>query len=112
LYSRLPLIDMRGSEDLFGRRLTNPSRADGLGQPKQYVGRLVDELEALDYVRRRPDPHDRLSKLIVPTALGRDEQLQADLILEDIEARHAAQIGGDRYAEFRSLLRALVLGPD
>jgi DNA-binding MarR family transcriptional regulator len=98
-----------GYLDDAGARLTELARL--LGQPKQYVGRLVDELETLGYVQRRPDPHDRRSKLIVPTERGRDEQQQADLILAEIEDRHAARIGADNYADFRRLLRALVL-PD
>ena len=38
------------------------------------------------------------------TDRGRDEQQLADRILPEIEARHAARIGADRYAEFRKLL--------
>jgi DNA-binding MarR family transcriptional regulator len=98
-----------GYLDDGGARLTELARL--LGQPKQYVGRLLDELETLGYVRRRPDPADRRSKLIVPTERGRDAQRQADRILAAIEARHAARIGAERYAEFRRLLRALAL-PD
>jgi DNA-binding MarR family transcriptional regulator len=98
-----------GYLDDAGVRLTELAAL--LDQPKQYAGRLVDELEALGYVERRPDPHDRRSKLIVPTDRGRDEQRQADLILAAIEDRHAARIGADAYAEFRRLLRALAL-PD
>jgi DNA-binding MarR family transcriptional regulator len=98
-----------GYLDAAGTRPTELARL--LGQPKQYVGRLIDELEALDYLQRRPDPRYRRSKLIVPTARGRDEQQQADVILADIEARHAARIGADNYADFRRLLRALAV-PD
>ena len=96
-----------GYLDESGTRLTELARV--LCQPKQYVGRLIDELQGLGYLTRRPDPNDGRSKLIVPTERGRDEQRQADLILADIEDRHAARIGADRYAEFRRLLRALVL---
>ena len=69
------------------------------------------ELEALGYVQRRADPRDRRSKRIGLTGRGRDEQQLADRILAEIEARHAARIGADRYAELRKLLRALAL-PD
>jgi DNA-binding MarR family transcriptional regulator len=95
-----------GYLDDAGARLTDLAAL--LGQPKQYAGRLVDELEALGYVERQPDPHDRRSKLIVPTDRGRDEQRQADRILAAIEARHAARIGAADYAELRRLLGALV----
>ena len=95
--------------DDAGSRLTELAR--DCRQPKQYVGRLVDELEGLGYLRRRPDPGDRRSKLIVLTERGRDEQRQAGEILAGIEERHAARIGADRYAEFRRLLHALAF-PD
>ena len=99
-----------GYLDDAGARPTELARL--LGQPKQYVGRLVDELEALGYVQRRPDPRDRRARLVVPTARGRDEQELADGILAEIEARHAARIGAERYAQFRGLLRELVMGDD
>jgi DNA-binding MarR family transcriptional regulator len=95
-----------GYLDGSGARPTELARL--LGQPKQYVGRLVDELETLGYVQRRPDRRDRRSKLVVPTERGHDEQRQADRILAEIEDRHAARIGAARYADFRRLLRALV----
>jgi DNA-binding MarR family transcriptional regulator len=90
-----------------GARLTDLAAA--LGQPKQYVGRLVDELEGLGYVRREPDPHDRRSKRIVPTERARDEQRWAEVILAEIEARHAARIGADRFAVLKELLGALAV---
>ena len=96
-----------GYLDVDGARLTE--LADLLRQPKQYVGRLVDELEALGYVERRADPRDRRSKLIVPRERARDEQRRADRILAEIEARHADRIGAERYAVFRGLLRELAL---
>jgi DNA-binding MarR family transcriptional regulator len=95
-----------GYLDDAGARPTELARL--LAQPKQYVGRLIDELETLGYVQRHADPRDRRSKLIVPTERGRDERQQADLILAEIEDRHAARIGADRYALFRTLLRDLV----
>jgi DNA-binding MarR family transcriptional regulator len=90
-----------------GARLTELARRSS--QPKQYVGRLVDELETLGYVERRPDRQDRRSKRIVLTDRGRDEQRQARRILAAIEERHAARLGTERYAEFRRLLQALVM---
>jgi DNA-binding MarR family transcriptional regulator len=99
-----------GYLDDAGVRLTE--LADVLRQPKQYVGRLVDELEARGYVERRADPNDRRSKLILPTDRARDEQRQADRILAEIEARYADRIGAERYAVFRELLRELALPLD
>jgi DNA-binding MarR family transcriptional regulator len=99
-----------GYLDDSGVRATELARV--LGQPKQYVGRLIDELESLGYVERRPDRRDRRSKLVVPTGRGRDVKRQADRILAEIEGRHAARIGPERYATFRELLRELVDYPE
>ena len=60
-------------------------------------------------MRREPDPHDRRSKRIVPTERARDEQRRAEAILAEIEARHAARIGADRYAVLKELLGALAM---
>jgi DNA-binding MarR family transcriptional regulator len=78
------------------------------GRHKQIIGRMVDELEELGYVERRPDPEDRRAKLIFPTTRGLQQVRLGDEVIADIEARHAQQIGGRTYAEFRDVLRAVV----
>jgi len=95
----LPFLD----ED--GTRATELARLSG--RHKQIVGRLVDELEALGYVERRPDPADRRAKLVVPTSRGLDQMRLADQIVAEIEARHAGATGRRSYAEFRNVLRTL-----
>ncbi len=92
--------------DEDGIRATELARISG--RHKQVVGRLVDELEELGYVERRPDPADRRAKLIVPTARGLEQLQLGDEIVADIEARHAAAIGGRNYAAFRDVLRGVV----
>jgi DNA-binding MarR family transcriptional regulator len=92
--------------DEDGIRATELARLSG--RHKQIIGRIVDELEALGYVERRPDPADRRAKLIFPTARGLDQVRLGDEIVADIEARHASDIGGRTYAEFRDVLRGLV----
>ncbi|MFD4639931.1 MarR family winged helix-turn-helix transcriptional regulator [Lentzea sp. NPDC058436] len=73
------------------------------GQHKQVVGTLIDELEHLGYVTRRPDPADRRAKLVVPTDLGRDQMAQAKRIVADIEHRLAELVGRERFAEFKAV---------
>src|SRR4051812_36202371 len=51
-----------------GSRLTELAR--GANMTPQAMGEIVDELEELGYVVRRPDPTDRRAKLIVLTPLG------------------------------------------
>src|SRR5690349_11285700 len=57
--------------DEDGIRATDLARLSG--RHKQIVGRIVDELEQLGYVERRPDPGDRRAKLILPTERGLDQ---------------------------------------
>jgi DNA-binding MarR family transcriptional regulator len=85
------------------------SRASDLaaqsGQHKQVIGTLVDELVALGYVERQPDPADRRAKLIVPTELGRDHLVNSDAILAEMEAEHARAVGEEAYAEFKRVFK-------
>ena len=92
--------------DEDGVRATELARLSG--RHKQIVGRLVDELEDLGYVERRPDPADRRAKLVVPTTQGLDQMRLGDEIVADIERRHAEAAGRKLYAEFRNVLRRMV----
>jgi DNA-binding MarR family transcriptional regulator len=78
------------------------------GRHKQIVGRTVDELEALGYVTRSPDPADRRAKLVVPTPRGRAVMRLSDQIMADIGRRGAAAVGADAYGQFRRTLQRLV----
>ena len=78
------------------------------GRHKQIVGRLIDELEGLGYVERRPDPADRRAKLVVPTKRGLAQMRLADDVVAEIERRHAEAVGLRTYAEFRNVLRSVV----
>ena len=92
--------------DEDGVRATDLARLTG--RHKQVVGRLVDELEELGYVKRRPDPSDRRAKLVVPTKRGLEQMRIGDQIVAEIEQRHAEAAGPKVYAEFRNILRAVV----
>jgi DNA-binding MarR family transcriptional regulator len=92
--------------DEEGIRATELARLSG--RHKQIVGRLVDELEGLGYVERRPDPRDRRAKLIFPTGRGLAQIRRGDEIVAEIEARHARLVGGRTYAAFRDVLRGVV----
>src|SRR5918992_4137157 len=71
------------------------------GRHKQIIGRTVDELEALGYVERSPDPSDRRAKLVVPTPRGRAVMRLSDQIMADIGQRGAEAVGDDAYSQFR-----------
>jgi DNA-binding MarR family transcriptional regulator len=92
--------------DEDGIRATELARLSG--RHKQIIGRMVDELEELGYVERRPDPEDRRAKLIFPTERGLHQVRLGDEIVAGIEARHAKEIGAKSYAQFRDVLRGVV----
>ncbi|WP_327064692.1 MarR family winged helix-turn-helix transcriptional regulator [Kitasatospora sp. NBC_01302] len=88
-------------------------RADGIraselarvsGQHKQVIGTLVDDLERLGYVERRPDPADRRAKLVCPTDRGLLQMAAATAIMRAIEDRHAKALGAQEYAAFKTAL--------
>lgn len=84
-----------------GVRATELSRLSG--QHKQIVGTLIDELESLGYVERRPDPSDRRAKLVCPTNRGLDQMRAADAIMAGIEHRHAQRLGEKNYRQFKRM---------
>ncbi|MGW5740609.1 MarR family winged helix-turn-helix transcriptional regulator [Amycolatopsis sp. NPDC003861] len=88
--------------DPDGVRATDLSRLSG--QHKQNIGILVDELESLGYVERRPDPHDRRAKLVRPTERGLAQMRTADAIMAEIQHRHAERLGDEEYARFKRRL--------
>jgi DNA-binding MarR family transcriptional regulator len=74
------------------------------GQHKQVIGKLVDELEELGYVQRRPDHADRRAKLVCPTERGLAQMRAAGKIMSAIQERHARRLGRDKFTFFKSAL--------
>ncbi|WP_241007709.1 MarR family winged helix-turn-helix transcriptional regulator [Mycobacterium kubicae] len=89
-----------------GIRATDLARLSG--QLKQVVGVIVDDLEKLGYVERKPDPADRRAKLIVPTARGRNQMEAADSIMADIMKRHARELGAENFRRFLADFRTVI----
>ncbi|QUQ66088.1 MarR family winged helix-turn-helix transcriptional regulator [Kutzneria sp. CA-103260] len=86
--------------DVEGVRATELSRLSG--QHKQVIGTMIDELEALGYVERRPDPADRRAKLVCPTERGQAQMRAADKIMASIQDRHARRLGREAFAQFKA----------
>jgi DNA-binding MarR family transcriptional regulator len=89
-----------------GSRLTELAR--GANMTPQAMGGLVDELEALGYVERRPDPTDRRAKLIVLTDRGRACVAAGIATIDGIEDRITATLGERGHRQLRTLLRKLL----
>jgi DNA-binding MarR family transcriptional regulator len=81
-----------------GIRATELARLSG--QHKQVIGKSIDELEALGYVERRPDPGDRRAKLVAPTSRGLAQIRASDMIMAEIGERHRRWLGAKTYATF------------
>jgi DNA-binding MarR family transcriptional regulator len=92
--------------DEEGTRATELARRSG--RHKQIIGRIVDELEELGYVERRPEQRDRRAKLVVPTERGREVMRLSDEIILDLERRQAAALGEREYDVFKEALRGVV----
>ncbi len=89
-----------------GSRLTALAR--GANMTPQAMGELVDELEALDYVVRRPDPSDRRAKLIVLTERGQACIAAAITTIAGLEEDITAVLGEDGRRRLRAMLRTLL----
>ena len=89
-----------------GSRLSALAR--GANMTPQAMGELVDELEGLGYVERRPDPTDRRAKLIVLTPRGHDCIAAGIATIQGIERRIDQILGADGHAELRRLLTDLL----
>lgn len=88
--------------DHDGSRLTELARRANI--TPQAMGELVDELEELGYVTRRPDPTDRRAKLIVPTKRGRAAIEAGKQTITGIEARLDDILGEEGHSTLRRLL--------
>ncbi|WAC94055.1 MarR family winged helix-turn-helix transcriptional regulator [Mycobacterium sp. Aquia_213] len=89
-----------------GVRATDLARQSG--HVKQVIGVIIDDLEALGYVVRTPDPLDRRAKLVVPTGRGRRQMDAADAIMADIMKRHARNLGAANFRGFLADFRAVI----
>ncbi len=92
--------------DPAGSRLTDLAR--GANISPQAMGELVDELEELGYVVRRPDPTDRRAKLIVLTRKGRQCVAAGAATVEGIEEQITGLLGERGHRQLRSMLEKLL----
>src|SRR3954465_2684213 len=88
-----------------GSRVTEIAERAQLTKPT--VVYLVNELEALGYVERAPDPQDGRAKVVIATARGRAGVDGARRAAAEIEREIAALIGADRMRELLTLLGEL-----
>ena len=96
--------------DADGSRLTDLARRANI--TPQAMGELVDELEDLGYVTRRPDPSDRRAKLIVLTARGRAAVEAGKRTIDRLEDDITDLLGEQGHTTLRKLLGLLLARTD
>jgi DNA-binding MarR family transcriptional regulator len=74
----------------------------------QAMGELVDQLESLGYLVRRPDPRDRRAKLIVLTARGKACVEAAQVTIAELEDEISRRLGEQGHRQLRLLLEKLL----
>ncbi len=89
-----------------GMRLTD--LAQGAGMAPQSIGELVDQLEELGMVERRPDADDRRAKRVYLTALAIEAQQAARAAVAESEARMAEIVGPERLEQLKSDLAKVI----
>ena len=89
-----------------GSRLTELAAQARMTLPA--MSELVDDLQRLGIVERRPDPSDGRAKLICLTNAGWDAMRTARGAIADIEARYAGLVGAARFEDAARTLDALL----
>ena len=91
-----------------GLRLTEMAARAGI--TVQSMGELVDDLEAKNYLERRPDPKDRRAKRIHLTKRGRKNARIAKQATADVEDHLAELLGQQHYQQLRRSLQQIIAG--
>jgi DNA-binding MarR family transcriptional regulator len=106
---REPHLQIFGNLGIDGVRLTDLAARAQLSLAA--TSELVNELQDLGYVERRPDPSDGRAKLIFPTPRGRRALDDAGNRVAEIEQHWAEIVGAARFADacrtFQDLLDEL-----
>lgn len=103
--ARVPHTHVTAYIKADGSRLTELAAQARMTLPA--MSELVDDLERLGIVERRPDPTDRRAKLICLTPAGWDAMRIARQAIAEIETEYAALIGEARFGEAAEALDVL-----
>ncbi len=88
-----------------GLRLTEIAERGNM--TKQSAGEVVDDLVALGYVERVPDPDDGRAKIVRLTERGEAAQSYGFYLLAKIEKRWEERYGAERMANLRATLEEI-----
>jgi DNA-binding MarR family transcriptional regulator len=104
--ARVPHTHVTAYIKADGSRLTELAAQARMTLPA--MSELVDDLQRLGIVERRPDPSDRRAKLICLTDAGWDAMRTARRQIAEIEAGYAQLVGTDRFEDAAQTLDALL----
>lgn len=99
-------LQVFGAIKAEGSRLTE--LAGSAGMSLSAMAELVDSLEQLGYVERRPDLRDRRAKLVCLTETGWEAIRRGRALIAQIEADWGAGLGAERFDSLRDDLQALL----
>jgi DNA-binding MarR family transcriptional regulator len=103
---REPHLQIFGNVGIDGVRLTELAARAQLSLAA--TSELVNELQHLGYLERRPDESDGRAKLIFPTARGRRALDDAGDRVAEIERHWSGLVGPDRFAAACRTLQELL----
>jgi DNA-binding MarR family transcriptional regulator len=103
-------LQIFGNVGIHGIRLTHLAAKAQLSPAA--TSELVDDLQALGYLERHPDPSDGRAKLIYPTRRGRRALDAAGDRVAEIEQRWARIVGRPAFDAAMQTLQELVRASD
>jgi DNA-binding MarR family transcriptional regulator len=99
-------LQVFGTIKADGSRLTDLATWSNMSLSS--MAELVDDLERLGYLERRPDPRDGRAKLVCLTATGWQAIRQGRRVIAAIEADWGQRLGEQRFQDLCQALQALI----
>lgn len=106
--ARVPHTHVTAYIKAEGSRLTELAAHARMTLPA--MSELVDDLQRLGIIERRPDPSDGRAKLICLTDAGWEAMRTARRVISEIEADYAQLIGAERFEAAAQTLDELLRG--
>lgn len=99
-------LQIFGAIKADGSRLTDLAETSGLSLSA--TAELVDSLQVLGYLERRPDPGDGRAKLVCLTDAGREAIDEGRRLIAGIEAEWGEALGARQFAQLCDSMQALL----
>ncbi len=104
--ARVPHTHVTAYIKADGSRLTDLAAQARMTRPA--MAELVDDLERLGIIERRPDPSDGRAKLICLTDAGWEAMRTGRRVITDLETEYAGLIGTERFEQTCQGMQALL----